>query len=118
MAFVGASNGIVAWVNFNGTGNISIRDHYNVNSISDKGNGKYQVNFQVSADNNDYSVISGSAHANEDNENPTFCHIYNGDSQQTAGKVRVKTGYHQVNHTAIGFADRSHVFVAIIGDSQ
>lgn len=118
MALISQSNGVVAWINFNGGGSISTRDSYNVNSITDQGSGKYQVNFNLTANNNDYVVASGSSHSNEDNSNPTFCHVYNADSEQTTNRVRVKTGYHQNGNTAIGFADRSHVFVAIIGDSQ
>ena len=34
-----------AWVNFNGTGVISIRDSYNVSSITDLDTGNYRVNF-------------------------------------------------------------------------
>jgi hypothetical protein len=118
MALLSASNGVVAWINFNGSGSISTRDSYNVNSITDRGSGKYQVNFQTSANNNDYAVVGGSCQANEDNSNPTFCHVYNADSEQTSGRVRVKTGYHSSGHVDISHADRSHVFVAIIGDSQ
>ena len=34
-----------AWVNFNGTGTVAIRDSYNVSSITDNGTGSYTVNF-------------------------------------------------------------------------
>jgi hypothetical protein len=34
-----------AWVNFNGTGTVAIRDSYNVSSITDLGTGNYRVNF-------------------------------------------------------------------------
>ncbi len=34
-----------AWVNFNGTGTIAIRDDGNVSSITDNGTGYYQVSF-------------------------------------------------------------------------
>jgi len=34
-----------AWVNFNGTGTVAIRDSYNVGSITDLGTGNYRVNF-------------------------------------------------------------------------
>ena len=34
-----------AWVNFDGIGTVSIRDSYNVSSITDLGTGNYQVNF-------------------------------------------------------------------------
>lgn len=34
-----------AWVNFNGTGTVAIRQAYNVSSITDNGVGQYTVNF-------------------------------------------------------------------------
>jgi len=34
-----------AWVNFNGTGTVAIRDSYNVTSITDQTTGDYSVNF-------------------------------------------------------------------------
>ena len=37
--------GVRAWVNFNGTGTVSIRASGNVSSITDSGTGKYRANF-------------------------------------------------------------------------
>jgi hypothetical protein len=34
-----------AWVNFNGTGTVAIRESFNVSSITDRGTGFYEVNF-------------------------------------------------------------------------
>jgi hypothetical protein len=34
-----------AWVNFNGTGTVAIRDSFNVSSITDHSTGTYSVNF-------------------------------------------------------------------------
>jgi len=34
-----------AWVNFNGTGTVAIRNSFNVSSITDNGTGDYNVNF-------------------------------------------------------------------------
>lgn len=45
-----------AWVNFNGTGTVAIRDSYNVSSITDNGTGDYTVNFTVALANADYSL--------------------------------------------------------------
>jgi hypothetical protein len=44
-----------AWVNFNGTGTVSIRDSYNVTSITDLGTGEYTVNYN-SFSNSNYCV--------------------------------------------------------------
>ena len=44
-----------AWVNFNGTGTVAIRDSENVSSITDAGTGTYTVNFSVAMSNSNYS---------------------------------------------------------------
>ena len=43
-----------AWVNFNGTGTVAIRDSYNVSSITDDGTGQYRVNFSNALSNANY----------------------------------------------------------------
>jgi hypothetical protein len=48
-----------AWVNFNGTSTIVVRDALNVSGLVDNTTGDYTVNFTSSMSNNDYSV-SGS----------------------------------------------------------
>ena len=45
-----------AWVNFNGTGTVAIRDSHNVSSITDNGTGDYTVNFSNNLANANYSV--------------------------------------------------------------
>ena len=47
-----------AWVNFQGTGTVTIRDSYNVSSITDNGTGNYTVNLSVTMANNDYSAVA------------------------------------------------------------
>ena len=48
-----------AWVNFNGTSTVAIRDSHNVSSISDNGTGNYGVNFSNNIANTNYSVVLG-----------------------------------------------------------
>ena len=45
-----------AWVNFNGTGTIAIRDSFNVSSITDNGTGRYAVNFTTAMPNANYGA--------------------------------------------------------------
>ena len=47
-----------AWVNFNGTGTVAIRDSYNVSSITDLGTGYYTVNFSTVLSNTNYCAIA------------------------------------------------------------
>ena len=50
-----APRGIAAaWVNFNGTGTVAIRDSENVGSITDNGVGGYAVNFTAAMAAGDY----------------------------------------------------------------
>jgi hypothetical protein len=46
-----------AWVNFNGTGTVAIRDSFNVSSITDNGTGNYTVNFTTAMPNANYSIL-------------------------------------------------------------
>lgn len=46
-----------AWVNFNGTGVVAIRDSYNVSSITDNGTGDYTVNFTSALANANYALV-------------------------------------------------------------
>jgi hypothetical protein len=45
-----------AWVNFNGTGTVAIRDSLNVGSITDNGTGDYTVNFSSNMGNTNYAI--------------------------------------------------------------
>ena len=51
-----------AWVNFDGSGTVAIRDDFNVTSITDSGTGLYQVNMTSALPNTNYAVTSGSSH--------------------------------------------------------
>jgi len=47
-----------AWVNFNGTSTVAIRDSEGVSSITDNGTGDYTVVFATSMANSNYSALS------------------------------------------------------------
>ena len=47
-----------AWVNFNGTGTVAIRQSGNVTSITDNGTGNYTVNFTTAMADADYSFVA------------------------------------------------------------
>jgi hypothetical protein len=46
-----------AWVNFNGTGTVAIRDSFNVSSITDNGTGDYTINFTTAMPDANYCAI-------------------------------------------------------------
>ena len=53
--------GVRAWVNFNGTGTLAIRDSGNVSSVTDNGTGNYTVNFSTNMPDINYCVASHGA---------------------------------------------------------
>jgi len=58
-----------AWVNFNGTGTVAIRDSENVSSITDNGAGEYTINFSTTMANANYTPITGTWYGS-DTSNP------------------------------------------------
>ena len=50
----------LGWILFDGTGTVSIRDSYNVSSISDQAVGAYTINFSNAVSNTNYSVATSS----------------------------------------------------------
>ena len=52
-----------AWVNFNGTGTVAIRESYNVSSITDNQTGDYTVNFTTAMPDANYAeaISAGSS---------------------------------------------------------
>jgi hypothetical protein len=81
-----------AWVNFNGTGTVAIRQQYNVSSITDNGTGDYTVNFTNSMVDANYSVV-GSARLNSS----SYKRIWTiKDAGPTTTSVRGQTGHSSV----------------------
>ena len=48
---------VKAWVNFNGTGTVAIRDSYNVSTITDNGTGDYTISFTTAMVDVNYSTV-------------------------------------------------------------
>jgi hypothetical protein len=63
---VATAFGCRAWVNFNGTGTVSIRASGNVSSITDNGTGDYTVNFTTALTDANYSASAGCGNENAD----------------------------------------------------
>jgi hypothetical protein len=54
---VATAYGCRAWVNFNGTGTVAIRDSGNVSSITDHTTGEYTINFTTAMPDANYSAV-------------------------------------------------------------
>ena len=52
-----------AWVNFDGTGTVAIRDSFNISSITDNGTGDYNPNFTSAKADSNYAAVASSHEA-------------------------------------------------------
>ena len=94
-----------AWVNFNGTGTVAIREYENVSSITDNGTGNYTVNFTTAMPDANYVVASiGSAGSTESPRTPT---IVAGDTKST---TQLQIRYMRSDST---LSDQENCFLAI-----
>ncbi len=98
-----------AWVNFNGTGTVAIRDNLNVGSITDNGTGNYTINFTSNMANTNFSV-GGLTGGNGSNPNTTSGAIL--CPQQTASTFIIRTG----SATGDTDVDREFTFSNVHGD--
>ncbi len=101
---VATAYGCRAWVNFNGTGTVAIREDGNVTSITDNGTGDYTVNFTTAMPDANYSVVGDVNQAQT-----TGLLNFALQGTQAAGSVQV------ASHLTSGFtrADSEIVCVAI-----
>ena len=99
-----------AWVNFNGTGTVAIRDSVNVASLTDSGTGDYRVNFTDNMANTNYTSTTGF----------TADILGNGDNRWPTIIMSVSTSYVGVGCSIVanGFnkIDKTHALVTINGD--
>lgn len=98
-----------AWVNFDGTGTVSIRDSGNVSSITDNGTGNYTVNFTTAMPDANYgfqATVSGVAA----NQIPAFAG-QDSSSTKSASALQIYVAYNGGGGPAV--ADVSQVSVSI-----
>ena len=70
-----------AWINFNGTGTVAIRDDFNFSSVTDNGTGLYTLNFTSALANANYAVVPGGT---RDLPESSRCHPANIDQIGTS----------------------------------
>ena len=73
---VATAYGCRAWVNFNGTGTLSIRGSANVSSVSDTGTGQYDVNFSTSMPDANYCATTGLSQHNPPDDYDMRFHVF------------------------------------------
>lgn len=97
-----------AWVNFNGTGTVAIRNSGNVSSITDQTTGDYSVNFTISMPDVNYCTTQMCG--NDADQSTSHTAIFGSDSSRTTSAVRFRT----VNVASSGSTnDQSIVCIAV-----
>jgi hypothetical protein len=91
-----------AWVNFEGTNTVSIRDSENVSSVTDNSTGKYTVNFA--------QTLAGIPCAVGGMTIPNYAGTMRCNPSVNSCQVFTATEY-----SGAGYVDASHVGVAILG---
>lgn len=99
-------NIVKTWVNFTGTGTVSINDSFNVSSITDNGTGDYTVNFSENMDDSNYAIF---ATATYNVNNDSLINVTNGTVKSTS-QARVNVTY--ANSSVL---DTTSVSVMILG---
>lgn len=96
-----------AWVLFNGTGTIAIRDSLNVTSLTDNGTGDYTINLTTAMASANYAAVT--------------------DAGDGAGSVYDSSAYYQApttsacrmlvyNTSGVGTADAAYISMILFGD--
>jgi hypothetical protein len=95
-----------AWVNFNGTGTVAIRDSLNVGSITDNGTGDYTSNFTAAMSDANYAFLGQKYYAT--NDNGKYAQIGHYDGTQIAASCRFR-----ILNPGVDVYDSSLISVAI-----
>ena len=80
-----------AWVNFNGSGTVAIRDSGNVSSITDNATGDYSVNFTNAMPNTNFCINFMTSYSNTVRESVRQLYTY------STSAVRILHGYSYVS---------------------
>jgi hypothetical protein len=91
-----------AWVNFNGSGTVAIRESFNVSSISDNGTGEYRVNFTNTLSDSNYAVVTNGNRANDQR-------IGTRQAESTTSQCMIRSS----NYTGGTQQDTDSIFVAV-----
>jgi hypothetical protein len=81
-----------AWINFNGTGTISIRDSFNISSIVDNGIGMYTINFATAMLDTNYCVVAMGRYFSNDIYSQNLATL-NQSSIKTVSSVAIVSNY-------------------------
>lgn len=108
-------NACQAWINFNGTGTVSIRDHFNVASLTDNGNGDYTVTFNVAQPDANYCVTGTAGEVTGGTNIPCFISPnYNAVGVAEVAPSTTAVRFNTISHGSVP-VDCKYVYLAVTG---
>ena len=108
-ALAETNNPIKAWVNFNGTGTVAIRDSLNVASVTDNGAGDYTINFSSPLSSSNYAPLITVAGFDPNRNGAVAGDASNVPLLKTVNSLRIRTGIASTGT----LADLPDIYVAI-----
>jgi hypothetical protein len=108
-----ASGRVKAWVNFDATGTVTIASSFNVSSITDGGQGRYQVNFTTALGNANY-VVSGTVGMDGNGNESIVC--LNDTSSNGMTPTTSAFRFTVVQASTLDYKDKDITAVMVIGD--
>lgn len=109
-----------AWVNFNGSGTVAIRDDFNVNTITDNGTGNYTINYTNSMTNANYAWVGQIGYSGDNTNSLLNVEALSGSSNSyssttTTSSLNVETVYVDSSTNRTRF-DARYVAISVFGD--
>ena len=96
-----------AWVSFDGTGTVAIRDDFNVSSITDNGTGDYTVTFSNAMPDRNYCICA--SRGQNGNTNPSYVMTV----RETFSPPSTSSFTFTTNGATGGSADSTGVYTAV-----
>ena len=107
---------VKAWINFDGSGTVAIRDDFNVSSLTDNGTGDYTITFDTALANNDYALVTNQR-LDTNGGAPYIVHTGNehDDNTTTTAKIVCGTGNQNAAGSSGSSTDVPSIHVVICG---
>ena len=103
-----------AWINFNGSGTVAIRDDFNVSSITDTADGEYDVNLTNAMADTNYAIL-----ATTGIKTNRFRGVFErNDVTRTTTQFRITNAGQSASSSGLnsGETDSERISVAVFGD--
>jgi len=102
-----------AWVNFDGSGSITIKNSYNISSITDHAVRHYRVNYSTAMSSADYSIVGSNLGGDQDN------YYYNFLCSDASAKTATNCSFKAVHYSAgwsTSYADPDSLSIIVFGN--